>query len=288
MNLHRANHILVWMRDGDLAAQLREGLENQGLPSTWAASLPEAIAAVDRCFPGEVACTLGAEAPSLMDLETLLTYLSIGHSNVSLPPIPIWAITEQPSQYAARIQDLDLPVRLLPLESGSEGLLAEIVHHLVSQGLLALRPQEELCSVLFVGPAPRAGFYLSRYLGARGIPMQPCETLDTALQVLEQGQFEVIVADLTSEQEALAFLGELRRNAPSLPIVVLAEPDGWLTRISPVDIPTSVSCALAKPVRAETLEVCLRRLLRIHDVVASSMPGCVRSSATIGLPPERA
>ena len=91
MRLDREDHILVWMRDGRLAARLRTGLEAQGLASTWAASLPEAIASVDPCFPLAVAGTLEGLAPSLMDIETLLAYLSLGHQSVSLPSIPIWA-----------------------------------------------------------------------------------------------------------------------------------------------------------------------------------------------------
>jgi CheY-like chemotaxis protein len=262
----RANHVLVWMRDGDLAARVRTELESLNLPSTWAASLPEAIGAVDEGFPRVVACTLGEEAPSLMDLETLLAYLSMGHGSVLLPPIPIWAMTPRAAEHAGTIQELNLPIRLVPLESGVEGLLAEIVHYLRAQGSLVDASPEQAFAVLFLGPDPSAGFYLSRFLGTRGIPTIPCETPRAALRLLAPGAFEALVVDLPHEAGALDFLREVEQRAPGLPVVALVEPAGWIGRLAPPALPPTLSTTLAKPVRAERLEACLRRLLRIASV----------------------
>lgn len=259
------DHVLIWMRDRERAERLAMAFERCGLGPIWAASLPEAVGDLDSHFPRAVACTLEKDSPSLMDLETLLAYLTIGHDSVSLPPVPIWALTSRIAHYAGRIRKLDLPIRLVPVESGIEGLAAEVVHHLrrLGRGQEALNGNPPL--VLYLGPDPRVGFYLSRYLESRDIPTLTLEIPREALTVVKTRRLRVLVADLPGERDGVAFLREVAEQSPEMPVVVLGKAEGWLTRLSPRDLPRNLACMLLKPLKAETLEACLRRLLRIRE-----------------------
>lgn len=263
MSVGDSDYILVWMRDRSQATELCEAFERSGLNALWAASLPEAINTLDRCFPRAVACSLDCDAPALIDLETLLTYLTIGHDSVSLPPIPIWAATARPALYSTRIDALQLPIQLVAADMGPEGLAAEVVHQLQSQGWLRRPVADDTLSVLYMSPDPRVGFYLSRYLGARNIPTLSLQTIDEAFVVLEGGAFRVLVADLPEEESGRVFLKRVKWRWSELPLVLLGDERGWLTRLTPRELPAKLFCMLPKPVRAETLETCLRRLLRI-------------------------
>ena len=273
------DYILVWMRDRYLATELSEAFERSGLNALWAASLPEAINTLDRCFPRAVACALDGDAPALIDLETLLAYLTIGHDSVSLPSIPIWAATSQPALHSPRIDALELPIHLVSTDIGPEGLAAEVVHQLQSQGWLRRTVAEEALSVLYVSPDPRVGFYLSRYLGARNIPTLSLQTIDEAFVVLEGGAFRVLVADLPDEEPGREFLKRITWRWSDLPLVLLGESRGWLSGLTPRELPEKLFCMLPKPVRAETLETCLKRLLRIPTAPTNKLV------AVMGAPP---
>ena len=226
-------------------------------------SLPEAIAALDRCFPCAVACTLDGEAPSLIDLETLQVYLTIGHGSVSLPPIPIWALTARPAYHAKRIGALELPVRLVPRDAGAEALAAEIVHHLGAPARERQIAESENPQVLYLDPDARVGYYLSRYLGSCGIATRSVETRPAAQEALGRVPFRVLVADLLHEGPGMKLLRRIDAHHPLLSVVALGQPGGWLAQLSPREMPRCVTCMLPQPVRAESLVTCLRRLLRL-------------------------
>ncbi len=259
----REDHVLVWIRDRDRAACLCRAFHQSGLAADWAASLPEAIAHLDRFFPRAVACTLEDNAPSLIDLETLLAYLAIGHGSVSLPPIPIWALSPDPASHAPHIENLGIPVHLSPTEVGLEGLAAEVVHWLAREAwtpiLLAAGPVQ----VLYLTADARVGFYLSRYLTSRGLPTAAVDTPAQAIELLAQQPFGALVADLRDEFTGRQFLTDAALRWPSLPVVVHGAGDGWLARVAPADLPRNLVGVLAHPVKAQAVEVTLRRLLRI-------------------------
>ncbi len=262
MLLGADEQVLVWMQHRDPALQLCDAFERGGLVPVWAASLPEAIAVIDRSFPRAVACSLDENAPSLIDLETLLTYLTIGHGAVSLPTVPIWGLTATPTTHGPRIEELELPINMVPMESGLEGLAAEVVHYLKHHCWQQVASEVENHAVVYLGPEPRVGFYLSRYLGARGLTTLFIGGADRLLQVLEDVGFQAVVLDVPQAGEGQALLAEIGRRWPALPIVALGEPSGWLAQLSPAALPSGLVCMLPKPVKAETLEACLRRLLR--------------------------
>ncbi len=259
----REDHVLVWIRDRDRAAHLCRTFHRSGLAADWAASLPEAIALLDRVFPRAVACTLEGNSPSFMDLETLLAYLAIGHGSVSLPPIPIWALTPDPAAHAPHVENLGIRVHLIPAEMGLEGLAAELVHCLGREAwspvLLAAGPTQ----VLYLSADGRVGFYLSRYLTSRGLPTLSVESLGQALELLAEQPFGALVADLRDEFSGRQFLGEAARRWPGVPILVHGEGEGWLARLAPADLPRNLVGLLAHPVSAQAVEASLRRLLRI-------------------------
>ncbi len=263
MHLTGKDAVLVWVRDRDHAAQLCRSFDRSGLASAWAASLPEAIAQLDRLFPRAVACTLERESPSLIDLETLLAYLTIGHGTISLPPIPIWALTSHPRQYAPHIERLDIPVHLVPAEMGYEGLAAEVVHALSGRARYPdlLRTGES--HVLYASSDVRVGFYLSRYLTSRGMPTVAIGSTLEAMTLLENQSFHALVAEVLDEVPGRRFLNTMARRKDHLPMLIHGHADGWLARMAPGDLPRNVVGVLSHPVKAQAVESSLRRLLRV-------------------------
>ena len=263
-------HILVWMRGRQPANQLCLAFEKCRMTPIWAVSLPEAVSVADREFPHAIACTLGSEGPSLIDLETLVAHLMLGHAAVSIPPIPVWALTSRVAYFSEKINRLKLPIQLIPSDTGIEGLAAEVVHFLSRQGLgPELQPMKQK-HVLYFGKEFRTGIYLSRYLGTCGIPTHSCEALSEALTTLNREEYQAIVVDLPRKVEGIAFLKMVAGKWPEMPVIALGDPDGWLSEMDPLDLPAGLVCSLPKPTRAEVLSVCLRRLLRLPATRAVS------------------
>lgn len=256
-------HVLVWIRDRDRAACLCRAFHRDGLAADWAASLPEAIALLDRVFPRAVACTLQDDSPSLIDLETLLAYQAIGHGSVSLPPIPIWALSPDPASHAPHIENLEIPVYLSPAEVGLEGLAAEVVSCLAREAWSPMMQAAEPVQVLYLSADARVGFYQSRYLTSRGLPTLAVDTPAKALDLLAEQPFGAMVADLPDEFAGRQLLSDAAARWPSMPIVVHGASEGWLSQLPPSDLPRNLVGVLAHPVKAQAVEATLRRLLRI-------------------------
>jgi len=269
------DHVLIWMRDASLADRLRRGLEPYGFATTWAASLPEAIAAIDREFPCAVACTLRGRTPSLMDLETVSAYLTLGHRFVSLPQVPIWAYTPNPSRYADETEVLGLPVRLMPCEAGLEGLIQDMLSALRPKPAAAAVPARPACAeplpvLLVLSNAGEASF-LARYLRARHIGVRVAAGLEDALGWLGRCPFGAVVAEESGDDPRGRALWQAAAQAtPAPPIVLIASGHGWLRRAAPESLPRGIACTLRKPIRAQILEACLRRLLRIPSAVGAA------------------
>lgn len=263
------------MRDSSLADRLCRGLERQGFGTTWAASLPEAIAAIDREFPCAVACTLRGRTPSLMDLETISTYLTLGHGFVSLPQVPIWAYTPDPSRYARETEVLGMPVRLIPFDAGLEGLVQDMLGALRPSPAIALpAPARPACAeplpVLLVLPNAGEASFLARYLRTRHIGVRVAAGLEDAVGWLGRCPFGAIVAeDSGDDPRGRTLWAAVAQATPAPPVILIASGHGWLRRASPEGLPRGIACTLRKPIRAQILEACLRRLLRIPSAAGS-------------------
>ena len=282
-NTGRPDHILVWMRDSSLGGRVCRGLERRGFATTWAASLPEAIAAIDRDFPCAVACTLRGRTPPLIDLETVYAYLTLGHGFVSLPPVPIWALTSDPARYATDTEVLGMPVRLVPYDAGVEGLVGDIVGALrpgPGPRSAATRPEscaEPLPVLLLLSQVGEATF-LARYLGARHMGARVATEVEEAIAWLDRCPFGAVVAeDAGGEPRRRVLWEKVASLASPPPIVLIASGHEWLRRASPLALPRGVACTLRKPIRAQILEACLRRLLRVAPPHATAYAAATAS-----------
>ncbi|MCK4411958.1 MAG: hypothetical protein KAY32_00305 [Candidatus Eisenbacteria sp.] len=276
----REGHILVWMRDAILADRVRSTFGEARYRTTWAAALPEAIAAVDREFPSAVACTLLGKTPSLMDLETLLAYRALGRHFASLPPLPIWALTEHAAELAREIDLLDLPVRLVPLASGAEELVRQVCAALRGERCeqCERRTDHELDSreVLLLLEKPEQARFLARYLAARGIRARVVRGPDEALgRLRRRGAGILVCGDFTLRQGAgSALWGWLERQGHRLPVLLVASDGEWLTHVSPLALPQGIVNVLAQPIQVGALEAALRRLLRLSTGPGAGGPIC--------------
>jgi len=291
----RPDHILVWMRDSDLADRLRHGLERHGFATTWAAALPEAIAAIDRDFPCAIACTLRGRTPSLMDLETIHAYQTLGHRSISLAPVPVWALAPDPSRHASEIEVLGMPVRLLPYDLGAEGLLREMLRCLrpeeesVVDPLATIAPSFEPQPVLLLLSHAGEAAYLARYLRARRIDARVAGGPEEAWDSLTRTAFGVLVGEEgAADPRWRGFWTRIRSERADLPIVLIASGEAWLSQVSPLSLPRGLACTLRKPVRAQILEACLRRLLRVRAPAAPDMTLMPGDEAAEAIPRRRA
>ena len=259
----RQGSILVWMREFRMAQRICRAFQQDGAPAVWAASLPEAIAAVDRDFPVAVACTLLGHSPSLIDLETLVAYQVLGHPFVTLPPLPVWALTADAGAYAREIEALGLPVHLIPLELGPGevlGRMGPMLHEAQVGDLTSNRAGE----VLLLMERPEEGGYLARYFSARGLDVRVAQDPPEALARLQRRTPAVLVCeDFTLRQEAgSALWGWLDRAGRTPPIILITSDPEWLTHVSLRAIPRNVITILTRPIQARALGAALRRLLR--------------------------
>lgn len=263
MSGQRDDHILIWMRDSGEAARLTTGFEREGVRSTWAAALPEAIAAVERAYPAAIAATLhDSVPPSLMDVETLLAYLKMGNASVALPPIPIWARAHPTPALLSRIEELELPIQIVPVEQGMSALRQEIVQYL--QALPPARPSATgPARVLYMGTDARVGRVISRYLRAAGMPTTDVRGALDVLEALESARYQALVADFSGEPAGRALMRALSDYYQDLPVLAIAETGDWLASLPPHRLPRNLITVLAKPVSARLLELCLGRLLRV-------------------------
>lgn len=265
MQSHPRGHILVWTRDLSLANRFRRELESFGFRTSWAAALHEAIAAVSPDFPRAVVGTLDGEVPSLMDLETLLTYLAMGNQSLSLPPIPIWALSDHPERFADEIAQLALPIRLLPTSAGVAALTREVARRFCRgderrNALPAAAPLD----VLLVEPDDSQASCFAGYLRSCGLQARSMADPGQALALLERQGVRAIVTELFATRRAvLPFLEQLARLVPEVPVIVITSDPRWLNARPGSRLLPNVACTLAKPVKAAALEACLRRLLRI-------------------------
>ncbi len=272
-------HILVWMHDAALARRVRQMLKARGFATTWAAALPDAIAAVDRDFPVAVACTLQGRTPSFIDLETLHAYQALGHRVLALSPTPIWALAVNPAIHAPEIDALRMPVHLLPFDLGPEALIDEMMRSLCAGGPAAAARRgsgpeglvrHEIPEALLVLENAAEAAYLARYLLTRGLPARAAQNAAEAQARLCDAPVGVLVLEdgATTAWRALAL------QCHGRPILLVASDSARMARISPLAMPHAVAGTLSKPIRAQLLEACLRRLLRISppQVAATGIP----------------
>lgn len=263
------------MRDGSLAERLGRTLFRSGCASTWVASLPEAIGALDRHFSLAVACTLHGRTPSLMDLETLLAYQAIGHPGLTLPPTPVWALTPLPAAYAEEIEALDLPVHLCPSELGSEGLVAQMLPLLRRRG-------SAVPSLWEAGAAPGAidallalegaeeADLLSRYLASRGIRARAVSKPRDAVRVLRRQPVRVLVSEaFDGRRDGQSYWREVEERWQGMPVLFIGTDGERLGRLSPLALPRGTAGALCRPIPAGVLASTLRRLLRFREADAA-------------------
>lgn len=256
--------ILVWMRDHRMARRFRAAFAGRGAGTVWAASLPEAIAAVDRDFPAAVACTLSGHSPSLIDLETLVAYQVLGHRFVALSALPVWALTSDAPAHAREIASLDLPVRLVPAELGVAALVDSMAGFLAASRSVRRR-EGRGDEVLLLSERADEGRYLARYLVARGVAARAAEDPADALALLRRGGCPIVVSEDFSLrcEEGSALWGWLSGVGEGVRVILISTEVEWLKRVSPLALPRNVVCILERPVRAQALEATLRRLLRI-------------------------
>ncbi len=263
MTGQRDDHILIWMRDSGQAARLMTGFERDGVRSTWAAALPEAIATVERAYPAAIASTLhDSVPPSLMDIETLLAYLKMGNASVALPPIPIWARAHPTPALLSRIEELELPVQIVPVEQGMSALRQEIVRYLKALPAAAESPRGP-ARVLYMGTDARVGRVISRYLRAVGMPTTDVRGALDVLEALENARYQALVADFAGEPAGRALMRALSDYYRELPVLAITETGDWLASLPPHRLPKNLITVLTKPVSARLLELCLGRLLRV-------------------------
>ncbi|MBD3237143.1 MAG: hypothetical protein GF330_10590 [Candidatus Eisenbacteria bacterium] len=266
MPSHPRDPILVWTRELSTAEEFRRALADSGFVTRWAAALHEAIAAVSDDFPRAVVCTLDDEIPSLMDLETLLTYLSMGDESLSLPPIPIWSLSRWPERHAPAIARLGLPVRLLPSAVGSGVLARDVARALGAEAAPDRAPARDATTidVLLVAPNDAQASRFAGYLRSRGLRARSLADPGEALELLARQSVGAVVTELFATRRALLpFLEQIARVAPTSPVIVITADARWLAARPGRDLLPNVVCTLPKPVKATALEACLRRLLRI-------------------------
>ncbi len=267
MPRQRDHHILIWMRDRDQAARLMTEFEREGFRSIWAAALPEAVSIVERGYPAAIACTLTENAPpSLMDIETLLAYLKIGNAAVALPPIPIWSCSRPTPALLSRIEELQLPIQLVPLEQGPGAMRHEIVAYLRSLqpgGELATAPSGHPCRVLYMGTDASLGRVISRYLKAAGLPIRTVHGALDVLELLEAETYHALVVDFSGEPAGRALLRAFGDYHQNIPVMAISDADDWLAALPPHRLPRNLTAVLTKPLSVRTLELCLARLLRV-------------------------
>jgi len=273
-------HVLIWMRDGALAARLRAELARARYASAWVASLPEAIAAFDLHFPCAVACTLQGRTPSLMDLETLLAYQSIGHPGLALPPAPVWALASRPEAYAREIEALDLPVRLLPADRGAQACVAEICRTLRPSAWGPGSPPGGEEDVLLALRDAREARLLERYLASAGIGARAAATPRETLRRLRERPARVLVSEAFDERrDGQSYWREIEEGWAGLPVLFIAASAERLGRLSPLALPRGTAGALCRPIPAAGLTAALRRLLRIAEREAAGAPPWIGTSA---------
>ncbi len=255
--------ILVWTSDFRTARRLTRALGERGLRSVWAASLPEAIASVDREFPRAVACTLTGHGPSLIDLETLAAYQLLGHSFVALSPPPFWALTDRPAKYAPQIESLGLDIELVSAPSGATVLAERMAASFGEERLLPVSARDEGALILMEKRAEAS--YLARYFGARGLQARAAEGEREALESIRFRPPGMLVCeDFTLRtDEGSALWGWIENRGQPLPVVLVTGDREWIAHASPHAIPRSVISILGRPVSARALEAVMRRLLRV-------------------------
>lgn len=256
--------ILVWMRDAALAERMRLTFVRHRYATTWAAALPEAIAALDRHFPDAVACTLRGRTPSLMDLETMLAYEVIGHPWVSLPQTPIWALTHEPGVYASQIEALQLPIRLAPAGLGLDAFVEEIVHSIRAGASIRRAAIDDSRSVLLALARADEGQHLARYLRAHGISARSAAGPRETLRALRAQPVSVLVSEAFDDlRDGGSYWREIEERWWRLPVLFVASSCEKLARLSPLAFPRGTAGALSRPIPAGNLAASLRRLLRV-------------------------
>lgn len=262
-------HILIWVRSPALASRTQALLADAGFATCWAASLPEAIAALDRCYPAAVVCTLNGCTPSLIDLETLFAYQALGHPGLIYPPTPAWALCAQPSDYAAQIEALDLPVSLVPASRGPQGVVDELVQ------AVAL-----IATPLGTSRRIQIGFArydearrLARYLASRGYACRASGGPTETWHQLRQWPCDVLISDIFSSwRSGGSFWREVEENRSRLPVLLVGRDGAELSGLSPLALPRNLAGAFARPLPIATLEATLRRLLRLGRGVGVTEP----------------
>jgi hypothetical protein len=252
------------MRDAALAERLRLVFARHHYATTWAAALPEAIAAMDRHFPDAVACTLRGHTPSLMDLETILAYEVLGHPWVSMPQTPIWALTLDPGIYPSRIETLQLPIRLAPVGLGLEAFVEEIVRSISSSASFRRTALDDSRPVLLALERVDEGQHLVRYLRAHGISARSAAGPRETLRALRSQPVSVLVSEaFDGRRDGGSYWREVEERWGRLPVLFVASSRERLARLSPLAFPRGTAGALSRPIAAGNLTASLRRLLRV-------------------------
>ncbi len=254
----REIYILTWALDRNFAERIDSLLAGTGIVPVWAAGLPDAISVLDKLFPVGVLCDLDAPAPTLMDLETLLAYESLGHQFVRLPTIPIWALSGRGKEFSERLSELGLPITLIDRKGGVEGLV---------QGMLAGLPLPSgggltLEEPVVVADSKDSGVFLSRYLVSRAIDSTLVVSPGGVLDRLASDGASAFVIGFASLKDSVALAEDLCAQAPRTPVILLVPSDAPRDAL-PAELPANVVCVVERPVKAHLIEACLRRLLRL-------------------------
>jgi DNA-binding NtrC family response regulator len=143
-------------------------------------------------------------------------------------------------------------------------------------------PESSSASILMVAREGATAPEVIRCLGAQGVAVDRIDTGEMALRMLAQKRYALAIIDSDVDGETgLQLLEEMRRQSAELPVVITTAAASVKHAVAAMQI--GAADYLMKPVSAEAMETCLRRLLAGQNApppMDSAAPGSSRPFIT--------